>query len=138
MPHLRFFVAVSMLIFAGSFHAEAAPLGFQSPSRNIACQYFDYDGWHVFRCDMGMINTRPRRRADCVLEYGRAFEMNPKGRAGRICHRDTVIDTSLPVLAYGEAWQQSGFNCKLAPSGLTCSNTDRHGFSLARAKQAVF
>ena len=104
-------LALSVLI-PGAANAQTGPAGFQSPSKNIACQYFDYDGWHVFRCDMAAMDTRPRRRADCELDYGRAFEMNPKGRAERICHRDSVIDKSLPVLAYGGIWQHGSFTCK--------------------------
>jgi hypothetical protein len=48
------------------------------------------------------------------------------------------MDKALPVLAYGEVWQRGGFTCKSEPTGITCFNADRHGFSLARAKQAVF
>jgi hypothetical protein len=48
------------------------------------------------------------------------------------------MDSSLPVLGYGEVWQRSGFTCKSEPSGITCFNADRRGFSLARAKQEMF
>ena len=93
-------------------HAQTAPAGFQSPSKNIACQYFDYDKQNILRCDIAAMETKPRRPADCELDYGGAFEMNAKGPAARICHGDTVMDNSLPVLAYGEVWQRSGFTCK--------------------------
>ena len=79
------------------------PHGFQSPSKNIACQYFDYDKQNILRCDISAMETKPRRPADCDLDYGGAFEMNAKGPAARICHGDTAMDKSLPVLAYGEA-----------------------------------
>jgi len=62
----------------------------------------------------------------------------PKGTAARICHGDTVMDKSLPVLDYGELWQRGGFTCKSEQTGITCFNADRRGFSLARAKQEVF
>ena len=84
------------------------------------------------------METKPRRPADCDLDYGGAFEMNAKGPAARLCHGDTVMDSSLPVLGYGEVWQRSGFTCKSEPSGITCFNADRRGFSLARAKQEMF
>ena len=64
--------------------------------------------------------------------------MNAKGPAARLCHGDTVMDGSLPVLGYGEVWQRGGFTCKSEQAGVTCFNTDRRGFSLARAKQEVF
>ena len=89
-------------ILSTAANAQSTPAGFQSPSKNIACQYFDYDKQNTIRCDIAVIETKPRRPADCDLEYGQAFEMNAKGAASRICYGDTVIDKSLPVLAYGE------------------------------------
>ena len=38
--------------------------------------------------------------------------MTSKGSAVRLCYGDTVMDKSLPVLAYGEVWQRGGFTCK--------------------------
>jgi hypothetical protein len=131
-------LALPVLLLAGSANAQSGPAGFQSPSKNIACQYFDYDRQNTLRCDIAVIETKPRRPADCDLEYGQAFEMKSKGSAERICYGDTVIDKSLPVVAYGEIWQRGGFTCKPEQSGVTCFNADRHGFSLSRAKQEVF
>ena len=137
-PLPRVLLALSVLTLAATAHAQSGPAGFQSPSKNIACQYFDDDKQNILRCDIAAMETKPRRPADCELDYGGAFEMNDKGPAARICHGDTMMDNSLPVLAYGEVWQRSGFTCKSELSGITCSNADRRGFSLARAKQEVF
>ena len=131
-------VALLFLIVSNVANAQTAQTGFQSPSKNIACQYFDYDKRNILRCDIAAMETRPRRPADCELDYGGAFEMNAKGPAARICHGDTVMDKSLPVLAYGEVWQRGGFTCKSEQTGVTCFNADRRGFSLARAKQEMF
>ena len=131
-------LALPLLTFASSAHAQSGPTGFQSPSKNIACQYFDYDKQNTLRCDISALETKPRRPADCDLDYGGAFEMNAKGPAARICHGDTVMDGSLPVLAYGEVWQRGGFTCRSEQSGLTCFNAMQRGFSLARGKQEVF
>lgn len=137
MPMLLILTAL-FVIYAGTAKAQSAPAGFQSPSKNIACQYFDYDRQNILRCDIAAMETRPRRPADCDLDYGGAFEMNAKGPAARICHGDTVMDPRLPVLGYDEVWQRGGFTCKSERTGVTCFNTDRRGFSLARAKQEVF
>jgi hypothetical protein len=118
--------------------AQSGPAGFQSPSKNIACQYFDYDKQNILRCDISAMETKPRRPADCDLDYGGAFEMNAKGPAARLCHGDTVMDRTLPVLGYGEVWQRGGFTCASEQTGVTCFNADRRGFSLARARQEVF
>jgi hypothetical protein len=134
----RALLTLFLLILAATAHAQSDPTGFQSPSKNIACQYFDDDKQNILRCDIAATETKPRRPADCDLDYGGAFEMNAKGNAARLCHGDTVMDQSLPVLGYGEVWQRGGFTCKSEQSGITCFNADRRGFSLARAKQEVF
>ena len=131
-------LALFLLTLTATLHAQPAPTGFQSPSKNIACQFFDYNKQNVLRCDIGAMETKPRRPADCDLDYGGAFEMNAKGPAARICHGDTVMDKALPVLGYGEVWQLGGFTCRSEQTGVTCFNTERRGFSLARAKQEVF
>ena len=137
MRHLPILIGL-LIITTHPAHAQSGPTGFQSPSKNIACQYFDYDKQNTLRCDISAMETKPRRPADCDLDYGGAFEMNAKGAAARICHGDTVMDNSLPVLGYGEVWQRGGFTCKSEQVGVTCFNTDRRGFSLSRAKQEVF
>jgi hypothetical protein len=35
-------------------------------------------------------------------------------------------------------WQCGGFTCKSEPSGITCFNADRNGFSLSRSEQKAF
>ena len=127
-----------LMISCGLAQAQSGPAGFQSPSKNIACQYFDHDKLNVLRCDIGAMESKPRRPADCELDYGGAFEMNARGTAARICHGDTVMDRSLPVLGYGEVWQRGGFSCKSEQRGVTCFNAEQRGFSLARAKQDIF
>jgi hypothetical protein len=135
---MRFLLILVAALVTASAYAQTAPTGFQSPSKNITCQYFDYDKQNTLRCDINAMETKPPRPADCDLDYGGAFEMNAKGAAARICHGDTVMDNSLPVLGYGEVWQRGGFTCKSEQAGVTCFNADRRGFSLARAKQEVF
>ena len=137
MPKLLMLPAL-VFISAGAACAQSGPAGFQSPSKNITCQYFDYDKEKSLRCDISAMETKPRRPADCELDYGSAFEMNAKGPAARICHGDTVMDPRLPVLAYGEVWQRGGFTCTSEQTGVTCFNAERRGFSLARAKQEIF
>src|SRR5258708_39668321 len=127
-----------LLIAAAAAHPQSGPPGFQSPKKTIACQFFTDDKANVLRCDIAEMATKPRRPADCDLEWGDAFEMNSKGVAARICHGDTAMDKTLPVLAYGEVWQRGGFTCKPEQTGLTCFNADRHGFMISRARQDIF
>jgi len=127
---------LTLALTIASANARERFIGFMTPSKNISCQLDTEDG--VLRCDVVKIDVYPRRPADCDLEYGNAFQMSAKGRAGRICAGDTTMDPSLPVLAYGEIWQRAGFTCRSEQTGLTCFNAMQHGFSLSRAKQEVF
>lgn len=131
-------IALIALTFTATAHAQSGPIGFQSPSKNITCQYFGDDKQNTLRCDIGAMESKPRRPADCEFEYGGAFQMNARGAATRICHGDTVMDPALPVLGYGEVWQRGGFTCTSEQTGVRCFNTERRGFSLARAKQEIF
>ena len=131
-------LALALLPLAATSHAQTAPAGFQSPSKNIACQYFDYDKQNTLRCDIMEATVTARRPKDCDLEWGKAFEMRSKGGAERLCYGDTVMDKALPMLGYDEVWQRGGFTCKSEQTGVTCFNADRHGFSLSRAEQKVF
>jgi hypothetical protein len=131
-------LAFLSLIAANAANAQSGPVGFLSPSKNIACAYFDYDKQNTLRCDIMEATVTARRPADCDLEWGKAFEMRSKGAAVRLCYGDTVMDPKMPVLAYGEVWQRGGFTCTAEQTGVTCFNADRRGFSLARAKQDLF
>lgn len=131
-------LALSFLTLAAPADAQYVPVGFQSPSKNIHCQYFADDKQNALRCDLAAMETKPRRPADCDLDYGSAFAMNAKGPAARACHGDTVMDPRLPVLGYGEVWQRGGFTCTSEQAGVTCFNVERRGFSLSRGKQDIF
>lgn len=109
------------LLSASLAQAQDRPIGFLTPSKNIACQFYADNGQAndkgVLRCDIMNMEMRPRRPTDCELDYGHAFEMSAKGSAGRICAGDTVMDASLPVLAYGDVWQRAGFTCRSEQTG---------------------
>ena len=119
-------------------HAEDDSSGFQSPSKNIACMYFEYDGHKALRCDIGDKSWRLPKPSSCEEEWGNSFEVDAKGSAGPSCTGDTQIGQPLRILPYGEVWQRGGITCKSEEAGVTCFNADRRGFSLSRAKWEVF
>jgi hypothetical protein len=130
-----------LLSLTGACVAHAAEddlSGFQSPSKNIACMYFEYDGHKALRCDVGDKSWRLPKPTSCEQEWGNSFEVDAKGPAGPSCTGDTQIGQPLRVLPYGEVWQRSGITCKSEEAGITCFNADRRGFSLSRAKWDVF
>src|SRR5260221_12725567 len=100
---------LAVLIASTAAHAQSGSVGFLSPSKNIACAYFDYAKQNTLRCDIMEAIVTTRRPADCDLEWGKAFEMRSKGSAVRLCYGDTIMDPKMPVLAYGEVWQRGGF-----------------------------
>jgi hypothetical protein len=60
--------AIAVLLAQAPAHAQSGPAAFQSPSKNIACQFFTDDKRNVLRCDIGEMSTNPRRPADCDLD----------------------------------------------------------------------
>ena len=112
----------------GAAQAQDRPIGILTPSKNIACQFFTDNGHGVLRCDIMNMDVRPRRPADCELDWGHAFEMSAKGAASRICAGDTVMDPSLPVLAYGEVWQRGGIHVPVGADGIDVLQRDAAGF----------
>jgi len=128
-----------LMVATGTAHAQSDSIGFQSPSKNISCLAFPDGAQSAIRCDIAAMDSKPRRPANCELEYGQAFMMHARGAdAERICYGDALTDKVLPVVGYGDVWQHRGFTCTVEQTGVTCSNADRHGFSLSRAKQELF
>jgi hypothetical protein len=111
-------------------------VGFKTPPSNVYCVL--EESW--LRCDMKQVTRpTPARPPGCSLEWGDAFVIEPDSRLGyRLCHGDTVADDALPALSYGSTWNQGGYICKAEQTGLTCTNSIGHGFSLSRNSQTVF
>jgi hypothetical protein len=130
-------LTVLLALTAGTAHAQDTS-GFMSPSKNISCLVFPDGNRRAIRCDIAAIDSKPKRPADCEQEYGQAFMMDGRGPADRICYGDALTDKPLPVVGYGETFQRGPFSCTVEQTGVTCFNTDRHGFALSRAKQDLF
>lgn len=140
MPfHIQALPLLMILTLAPAGVSAQNIVGFQSPSGNIHCQFSEGEKNTVIRCDVMEMIVTAKRPADCDLEWGRAFEVASNGKSGeRICYGDTVMDKALPKLPYDQVWQRAGFTCKSEPSGITCFNAERHGFSVSRGTQTLF
>ncbi|WP_245477688.1 hypothetical protein [Bradyrhizobium guangxiense] len=57
-----------LLPMIGAAHAQERPIGFLTPSKNIACQFFTDNGQGVLRCDIMSMDAPPRRPPDCELD----------------------------------------------------------------------
>jgi hypothetical protein len=114
-------------------------IGFQSPTGNIHCALYQFDEGGGARCDLAeMTPTYTKRPAGCDLDWGNAFEVGATGKGVLACVGDTVWDPRSAVLPYGEAVSLGGISCVSAKTGVTCTNAEGHGFSVAKAKQKLF
>ncbi|MCX7288015.1 MAG: hypothetical protein NTW20_10785 [Rhodobacterales bacterium] len=114
-------------------------VAFQSPTGNIHCAIYSAGNGAEARCDLiDLVQSYPERPKGCDLDWGNAFAVGSNGRGALACVGDTVRDPRSPVLPYGEAVAMGGISCVSSRTGMTCTNADGHGFSVARAKQRLF
>ena len=114
-------------------------IGFRSPTGNIHCALYDFDGGAEARCDLRELAPSYRKApAGCDLDWGSAFAVPADGKGYLVCAGDTVMDPRNPVLGYGQAVSLGGISCVSAKTGMTCTNAAGHGFSVAKAKQKLF
>jgi hypothetical protein len=131
--------ALLPLLLLASPAAADDYLTFQSPSGNIHCGLYHGNGETNLRCDLRELTpsyTRPP--ANCDADWGAYFALNAGGKGFLACVSDSMIDPTSPVLPYGEAVSLGGISCVSAKTGLTCTNGEGHGFSVAKARQKLF
>jgi hypothetical protein len=137
-----FLIAAIPLAALPPRHAAAQdPIpGFKMPSGNINCMLEGPENDNGLRCDIRQTsNASPPKPASCEFAWGQSFEILSNGKAGtRICVSDSAYDPSASPLAYGSEWNQGGFVCKSAETGLTCTNAAGHGFMLSKGAQKLF
>ena len=126
--------AIAVAAFVGA--PDGAAEGFTSPSGNIGCILSDTS----LRCDVGDRDwSPPPRPADCpdFSDYGQGILIHPTGPARFVCAGDTAMGGG-PVLAYGQFQAGGGMSCNSEPSGMRCSNSDGHGFTISRQAYRIF
>lgn len=135
---MKLSVAFALAVLAAPVQADDY-FGFQSPTGNIHCAMYTFDGTAEARCDLREYTpSYTRRPAGCDLDWGMAFAVGASGKGVLACVGDTVRDPGNPVLPYGEAVSLGGISCVSAKTGMTCTNAEGHGFSVAKAKQKLF
>jgi hypothetical protein len=125
---------------ASAFRSRIA--NFTSPSGNIGCNIIVGlpEGGNGARCDIKVHTFKiPKPHPACRLAFGDSLEVGTSGKAGPVCHGDTVFEPGERKLAYGKSETLGRFTCTSATSGMTCKNTKtRHGFFISRAKYRLF
>jgi hypothetical protein len=119
--------------------AAADYVEFRSPTGNIQCAIYSDASGASARCDMSALTpsytTRP---AGCEFDWGSSFAVNDTGKGMLACVSDPAASAGAGVLPYGEAVSLGGISCVSAKTGMTCTNGDGHGFSIAKAKQKIY
>jgi hypothetical protein len=138
---MRYFMriwAIVPVILGGAAQADDL-IGFQSPTGNIHCSIYTWERNAEARCDLReLIPSYTTRPAACDLDWGSVFVVGRTGKGLLACVGDTAQNPSNPVLGYGEAVSLGGISCVSAKTGMTCTNAEGHGFSVAKAKQRLF
>jgi hypothetical protein len=116
---------------------------FHTPSGNIHCTYGESEGYKRVGCEVtNRASDTPvvPQPADCDLSWGDSFELPVAGKPHLYCHGDTLRDPNGFVLPYGTTheFDFGSIACTSEKAGLTCRNTQGHGFFLSRAKQRLF
>ena len=111
----------------------------QSPTGNIHCLLYAAPDRAFARCDLiELTPSHDRPPPDCNLDWGNSFAVEDRGAGYLACVGDTVVDRNSQVLSYGLAISLGGITCVSSKSGMTCTNADGHGFSVARAEQRLY
>ncbi len=116
----------------GVAHADSV-FNFQSPSGNIACTLGGaLDGG--VECDVAEYRYRvPPTPADCPLNFGDRFALNPGQPPLMMCHGDTVRVPNARTLDYGQKLSIGTITCDSAQVGITCTDASTgHYFRAAR------
>jgi hypothetical protein len=121
--------APTTVVVAGN--ASTGP--FQSPSGNIRCAMFAYDGQNSVRCDIADYSwTAPPRSPDCHLSWGSRFKLEQGGEAVFDCYAQELPAVD-HTLGYGQTQTVDAITCASEPSAMTCADSSTgHSFRISR------
>lgn len=136
MRRLTAAAVLATAAMTGAPAAAADSIWFASPSGDISCMVTD----DLLRCDIRDRDwSPPPRPADCpnFTNHGQGISIHPTGPANFECAGDTTFGGGTP-LPYGQFQAGGGMSCNSEPSGMRCSNSDGHGFTLSRQAYTLF
>jgi hypothetical protein len=111
---------------------------FQSPSGNIRCAMFAYDGQNSVRCDIADYSwTAPPRSPNCQLSWGSRFKLEQGSAAVFDCYAQELPAVD-HTLGYGQTQTVGTITCASEPSGMTCTDgSTGHYFRVSRETYQV-
>ena len=113
---------------------------FITPSGNIACALVGEEKPEL-RCEIkSQLSPMPAQPYPgyCEFDWGLGFLLSQSTKPKILCISDTIFFPNHSVLSYGSTWTNSGFKCTSEREGLTCINSNNHGFFLSREKWNAF
>ena len=133
---------VNLQVFLWLFLAGAAAadyVEFRSPTGNINCSIYSDPSGATARCDLReLVPSYKKKPAGCDFDWGSSFAVDKKGKGYLACVSDAVGGPGASVLRYGQSISLGGISCVSAETGMTCTNAQGHGFSVAKAKQKLY
>lgn len=112
--------------------AQGVSIEFMAPSGNIGCVYTPAGGTAVYQTADGRAELKCDRSEPeyvrVVLQETGAARIEPTDERG-CCSGETI--------QYGQSWSEGAFTCNVSEAGLTCTNRERHGFTLSRSRAEV-
>ena len=112
----------------------------RTPSGNIECNL--QKGFGVGCNAIKHEWTLPPKPASCEFEWTDAVFLGPTGRPGFWCSSNAVIYSGEGWprfdFPYGASVTSGGIRCTSRVTGVTCTNRDKHGFSLSRQRVTFF
>lgn len=140
MRALSLLLAVpALVLWLSAGAARADYVAFVSPSGNIGCAIYTDGTYAEARCDMRDLTPSYRKApAGCEFDWGNSFAVGVDGKGYLACVSDSVFDPGAFTLGYGKSISVGPFTCTSEKSGMTCVNTQGHGFKIAKARQQLF
>ncbi|WP_035898767.1 peptidoglycan-binding protein [Labrenzia sp. DG1229] len=137
--------SLACLLTLCSLPALADVWTFETPSENIQCtvgEGFDENeqAQSDITCTIIERSGPPAlpRPNDCASGWGHVFSMRNRGPVQMECGAPSQDRGGSSRAEYGVTGEFVGITCHSSRQGLTCTNRDGNGFSLAKRRQAVF
>jgi len=139
------------LVLVAAAAAAPKPIpGIRSPSGAIKCLYiprFGATGRPELLCMVTRAAYAARLQKSC--SRGKAgldwhgFELPTAGKATVVCSGGVLYDPSTQrptyaLLRYGRTWKHGAYTCVSRVTGITCTNSARHGLFVSRLSYRMF
>ena len=111
---------------------------FRSPSGNIRCNAFNFDGPYTVRCEVVEKKwTAPPREPACQLDWGNRLEVTEGNNGLFSCYGQNMPDPQ-QTLGYGKMALFGSITCTSDEVGIMCLDNDTgHYFRLSRDDYGV-